>query len=91
MIEARDPVLEERGRKSGLREEENYDLDDIESDDKKGSEGPSRLIRNAGIIVIIALFVILAAEPGFDSLNVLCHDYHVGNEDKQERDHGKGA
>jgi len=88
IVEARNPVFEERGREAGLSEEQNYDLDDVKSDDEKCSKCPSRLIGNTRIIVIIAVLVILI-EAMVDSLNILSHDDNIGDKDEKERNHGK--
>lgn len=88
IVEARNPIFEDRGREAGLREEQDDDLDDVKSDDEECSKCPSRLIGNTRIIVIVAVLVIFI-KAMVDSLNILCHDDNVGDKDEKERNHGK--
>lgn len=78
-------------REASLGEEEHYNLDNIESDNEKSSKRSSGLIGNTGIFDIIAILVISVSDAVLDSLDILCHNDNVRDEDEQEGDHGKAA
>lgn len=90
-IEAGDPSLEEGGREAGLGEEEDDNLDDIESNNEKCSECSSGLIGNTGVFDVVAILVIFVSDTMLDSLDILCHNDDIGDEDEQQGNHGKTA
>lgn len=88
-VEAGNPSLEEGGREAGLREEEDNNLDDIESNDEKCPKCSSGLIGNTGVFDVVAIFVVFISDTLLDGLDVLCHNDDIGDEDEQEGNHGK--
>jgi len=91
VIEARNPVREESGREAGLGREEDDGLHNIESGNEKRSKGSKRLIGDVRIIDVLAIIVVLASDSLSDSLDILCHHYHIGDEDEQQREHRKSS